>query len=215
VARRTWQFVKLGRLFPGSGWPAARQLNRLCGLSPLNGWNEKFGSFDANVTFPEASACACAGDVPESQLLVGDQPAAVDGVPSHCSTLTSAPGVYPLPTIVNGCGLPWASPGTMTGDVFGVVIVPANATPAATSSTPHSNTMARLDTRSPRRMCLFLHDAAPAHKAKRSTSFVIRLSFIFKCSVFADTQGGRGVEPRPPWDHSVVYVGHRGFRPTL
>ena len=37
VDTRTWQFVKLRRWFVGGGWPGARQLNNLCGLSPTNG----------------------------------------------------------------------------------------------------------------------------------------------------------------------------------
>jgi hypothetical protein len=50
--------------------------------------------------------------------------------PSHCSTATRSPSPKPVAMIVNDCGFPAASPGTWNGDADGVVIVPANATPA-------------------------------------------------------------------------------------
>ncbi len=92
-ATRTWQFVKSANPLFGDGSFGAKQLNSPCGLGPLNGWNERFGSFAGNVAFPLGSTTAEAGADPRSQLIVGDQPTAVGGVPSHCSTLTSVPGV--------------------------------------------------------------------------------------------------------------------------
>ncbi len=93
VATRTWQLVKLGRPLFGSAWFGARQLNKPCGLGPLNGCNERFGSFDGKVALPPWSTIAVAGAEPRSQLIVGDQPDAVAGVPSHTSTFTWLPAV--------------------------------------------------------------------------------------------------------------------------
>jgi hypothetical protein len=65
---------------------------------------------------------AGAGDVPKSQWTAGDHPPELGDTPSHCSTNTVAPGANPFATIVNGSGLPDASPGTVNGEELGVVI---------------------------------------------------------------------------------------------
>ena len=75
-----------------------------------------------NVALPSAAAITGAGAEPLSQSIVGDQPMLVGSTPSHCSTLTSEPDVYPVATIVNGCGLPPASAGTAKGVPDGWVI---------------------------------------------------------------------------------------------
>jgi len=130
VETRIWQFRKSVNPFdPESGGSFGdKQLNRPCGLSPLNGVNALFGSVDKNVAVPVPSARAGAGDEPKSQLLVGDQPAIVWSTPSHCSTDTNEPGAKPVAITVNATGFPDASPGTTNGDPDGCVI-DANATP--------------------------------------------------------------------------------------
>ncbi len=90
---RNWQLVKSGSPLPGEAWPGARQLKRPCGLMPRNGWKPKFGSAAGKVTTPFASASTDAGDAPRSQFVVGSQPTAVGGVPSHCSMKTLPPAV--------------------------------------------------------------------------------------------------------------------------
>ena len=114
----------------GEGSFGDRQLNWNEGLSFLNGWNAWLKSLALKVAVPLAATMTGAGALPLSQSTVGDHPTVVGSTPSHCSTLTSDPGVYPLPTIVNGCGLPAASPGTTNGLPVGCVIVPAHAIPA-------------------------------------------------------------------------------------
>jgi hypothetical protein len=85
--------VKLGLpLFNVS--PGARQLNRFCGLLPLNGMNPKFGSLAGNVANPSAPTSTAAGDEAESQCDKGFHPAVDGATPSHCSmnTLPAASG---------------------------------------------------------------------------------------------------------------------------
>ena len=73
--------------------------------------------------------------MPRSQFAVGDRPAVAGGVPSHCSTNTWAPTVYPVALIVNATGRRAAFAGTTNGFVLGVVIVAAAATPALNATT--------------------------------------------------------------------------------
>ena len=81
------------------------------------------------------------GRGPRSQFVVGSQPGAVVGVPSHCSMNTFASGVKPVAETVNGCGLPAASPGTANGFPVGVVIVDAKAAEGdSTSAAPPQST---------------------------------------------------------------------------
>src|SRR5207247_2245960 len=93
------------------------------------GWNAWLASAASKVVVPVAPTRTGAGALPRSQSVSGDQPGVVGSMPSHCSTLTSVPGVYPIATTVNGNGLPAASAGTTKGVPVGCVIVPANATP--------------------------------------------------------------------------------------
>ena len=109
-------------------------MKRDCGLSFLNGWNEWFASLASNVAVPFPATRTGAGELPKSQSTMGDHPGVVGSTPSHCSALTSDPGVYPLPTIVNGNGFPAASPATTNGLPGGCVIVPAHATPAISTT---------------------------------------------------------------------------------
>ena len=89
-----------------------------------------------------ASAKTGDGEVPRSQLTTGDHPGIDDALPSHCSAYTSVPGVKPVALMLKAIGFLRASPGTLNGFVFGVVIVDAPATPAlsATSGTAVATT---------------------------------------------------------------------------
>jgi hypothetical protein len=118
----------------GAGSCGDKQLKMLCGLSPLNTGNPKFGSLAGNVTVPSGWTILGVGDVARSQSISGVQVGSVIGTPSHSSTCIGRPlGLKPEPTIVNCNGFPAASPGTTNGLPVGVVIVPANATPATTT----------------------------------------------------------------------------------
>jgi hypothetical protein len=77
----------------GDGSFGDRQLNCPDGLSFLNGWNEWLKSLASNVAVPFAAVMTGAGALPLSQSIDGDQPTVVGSTPSHCSTLTSVPGV--------------------------------------------------------------------------------------------------------------------------
>src|SRR5262245_11493283 len=121
-----------------------RQLNRVCGDSPLNGWKAWLASVTANITVPSEAATAAAGADPRSQLMVTLHPGVVGATPSHCSSHTRPPGFQPEPVIVNDCGLPAASPGTTNGEPVGCVIVPAAATPVMSANMATANTMSRV-----------------------------------------------------------------------
>jgi hypothetical protein len=128
-------------LFDGGSF-GAKQLN-LGGLpagengsGPLNGKNPKFGSFAGNVAMPFAPTSTDAGDDAISQWSIGLHPAADEDTPSHCSMfVVPTPCGNPDAITVNDNGFPLASPGTLNGFVEGVVIVPAIAIPAHTTST--------------------------------------------------------------------------------
>lgn len=87
---RTWHDAYDGTAADGlpTGPPAARQLNSLWGLTPTNGVNRWFASSGANVARPSEPTTTGAGELPESQSIVGSQ-VGVDGlIASHCSMNT-------------------------------------------------------------------------------------------------------------------------------
>jgi hypothetical protein len=93
---------------------------------------------------------AGARDDPASQFAPGDHPAVVCGTPSHCSAKIEELAGNPVPVMSNGTGFPDASPGTVNDVPLGCVIVPANATPATTSTASAQSavmTARRLDPR--------------------------------------------------------------------
>ena len=127
VDTRILQLRKSGRPLLGDGSDGLRQLNRPCGLKPLNGRNPKFRSLAGKLTTPEAFTVAAAGELPRSQFCVGSQLTSVVGTPSHCSMNTGEPTGNPLAVTVKDCGCPDALPGTTNGFPVGVVIVAADA----------------------------------------------------------------------------------------
>jgi hypothetical protein len=111
---RSWQFVQLpsggAGLTGGSVGPL--QANCRLGCRPFIGSNS-CAPGDVNVAVPFGLvATTGAFDAPLSQSVVGSQPCAVLGFPSHCSTKIVCPGVKPVATTVNDNGFPLASPGT-------------------------------------------------------------------------------------------------------
>jgi hypothetical protein len=168
VETRTWQFVKNGVPSPGSVSPGAPQVNRPCGLRPLNGVKPKLLSLAGNVTVPPALTVTADGDVPRSQWSVGSQPAVVEATPSHCSMYTCDPAVKPEALTVNDWGVPEASPGTVYGLADGVVMVPAMAGPAISNAPT----------------------AAPPNEARTRSFFGTRASFL------TDVMGDAAVTPR-------------------
>jgi hypothetical protein len=117
--------------------PTALQLNKLCGLSPRNGISRRFASVARKETLPLASANAGACPDAASQWSAGEYPAVDDGTPSHCSMNTDTPDAKPDAVTVKNAGFPVPSSGTLKL-LAGDVIVPAQATPAASSTTAES-----------------------------------------------------------------------------
>ena len=138
VATRIRQFVKSGCPFFGDGSPGARQLKSDCGLGPVNGVKPKLGSPAGKRAMPSAPTVTAAGAVALSQCPSGAQPASVGDVPSHCSTLTDAPGAKPDATTVNDCGRPSESDGTASVPGGGCTTVAACA--GAAPPTAHTTT---------------------------------------------------------------------------
>ena len=138
VDTRILQFLKSVNplVGPNGGSFGDRQLNRDCGLSPLNGVNA-CAPDASKVAVPAPLAIAGAGALPWSQLNNGSQFLSEGATPSHCSRNTWALGVNPVATTVKGSGFPAPSPETANGDVDGCVIeVNATATPLNPTNTP-------------------------------------------------------------------------------
>ena len=131
VDTRSRQLGQSGRPFEDGPSSGAMQLNLLWTSSPfLNAWK---ACEPLKVAVPVALTLTGPGASPKSQSLATLQLESVGSRPSHCVIKTLTPGVYPDATTVKGNGLPLASPGTAKGDDDGVVTVPANATPAAST----------------------------------------------------------------------------------
>lgn len=156
---RSWQLVQSppgGTGFDGGSF-GARQAKPPVGCRPLIGSNSRVPG-DVNVAVPFASASTGALEAPLSQLIVTSQPAAVCGVPSHCSTNTGWPTLKPVATTVNDSGFPFASPGTTNGFPVGVVIVAAKAIPARPSTHAAAMTATSMSRRYPCRVWMRMRD---------------------------------------------------------